>query len=185
MRYVIKQLAIRPGYQNTIAKSLVMTGLFLLGCMAAPAYAGQAAYTVRSTEIKQQPYSDAATVAKLNENASVNIVSRQGGWVRITSKAGNGWVKMLSLRSSSTATKRGDSGLQSLFNVGRSGSSGITVATGVRGLSEEDLKNAQPAPRELEKLQNYAVNKAKAEKFARDAKLKSQQLDYLPSNGSS
>lgn len=157
----------------------------MLACLAAPACAGQPAYTVRSTEIKQQPFSDAATVARLNENASVNIVKRQGGWVRITSKAGNGWVKMLSLRGSSTATKRGDSGLQSLFNIGRSGSSGITVATGVRGLSEEDLKNAQPDPRELEKLQNYAVNKAKAEKFARDARLKARKLDYLPSNGDS
>lgn len=163
----------------------LLAGLFLLGWLAAPACAEPAAFTVRSTEIKQQPFSDAATVARLNENASVNIVKRQGGWVRITSKAGNGWVKMLSLRSSSTANKRGDSGLQSLFNAGRTGSSGITVATGVRGLSEEDLKNAQPDQRELEKLQNYAVNKAKAEKFARDAKLKSQQLDYLPPDGNS
>lgn len=160
-----------------------LTGLFILGCLAAPAYAEQSAHTVRSTEVKQQPYSDADTVAKLNENTSVNIVKRQGGWVRITSKAGNGWVRMLSLRSNSITTKRGDSGLQSLFNIGRSGSSGITVATGVRGLSEADLKNAQPAPRELDKLQKYAVNKAKAEKFARDAKLKSQPLDYLPSDG--
>jgi hypothetical protein len=157
----------------------------LLSWLAGPACAEQAAVTVRSTEIKQRPYSDATTVARLNENASVNIVTRQGGWVRITSKAGNGWVKMLSLRGSSTATKRGDSGLQSLFNIGRSGSSGITVATGVRGLSEEDLKNAQADPRELEKLQNYAVNKARAERFARDAKLKSQRLEYLPANGNS
>ena len=163
----------------------LLSGLFLLGWLAAPVHGAETAYTVRSTEIKQQPYSDAATVARLNENASVSIVKRQGGWVRITSKAGNGWVKMLSLRSGSTATKRGDSGLQSLFNVGRTGSSGITVATGVRGLSEQDPKNAQPNPRELEKLQNYAVNRAKAEKFARDAKLKSQQLDYLPSGGDS
>lgn len=159
--------------------------LFVCASLAAPVRAEQLAYTVRSTEIKQQPFSDAATVATLSEKTSVNIQSRQGGWVRISSKSGNGWVKMLSLRSNSTATKRGDSGLQSLFNMGRSGSSGITVATGVRGLSEEELKNAQPNPRELEKLQNYAVNKAKAEKFARDAKLKSQQLDYLPSNGNS
>lgn len=157
----------------------------MLAWLAAPACAEQTAYTVRSTEIKQQPFSDAATVARLNENASVNIVTRQGGWVRITSKAGNGWVKMLSLRSNSTATRRGDSGLQSLFNIGRSGSSGITVATGVRGLSEEDLKNAQPDTRELEKLQRYAVNKAKAEKFARDAKLKARKLDYLPSGDNS
>ena len=157
--------------------------LLLCASFVAPVYAKQPAYTVRSTEIKQQPFSDAATVATLSEKASVNILSRQGGWVRITSESGNGWVRMLSLRSDSTAAKQGDSGLQSLLNVGRSGSSGITVATGVRGLSEEDLKNAHPNPREFEKLQNYAVNKAKAEKFARDAKLKTQQLDYLPSDG--
>ncbi|MEO8331935.1 MAG: SH3 domain-containing protein [Gallionella sp.] len=159
-----------------------IAGLFMLCWLAAPACAEQTAYTVRSTEIKQQPFSDAATVAKLNENSSVNVVKRQGGWVRITSKTGNGWVKMLSLRGSTTATKHGDSGIQSLFNIGRSGSSGFTVATGVRGLSEEDLKNAQPDTRELEKMQKYAVNKAKAERFARDAKLKSLQLDYLPYN---
>ena len=55
------------------------------------------------------------------------------------------------------------------------------MATGVRGLSEEDLKNAHPNPVEFEKLQKYAVNKAKAEKFAHNAKLKARQLDYLPS----
>lgn len=154
----------------------------LYASLAAPACAGQVAYTVRSTEIKQQPFTDAATVATLGEKAGVDILSRRGGWVKISSGLGNGWVRMLSLRSDSTAKKPGDSGLQSLLNVGRSGSSGITVATGVRGLSEEDLKNAHPNPGEFEKLKNYAANKAKAEKFARDAKLNTQQLDYLPSN---
>ena len=160
-----------------------LLAVLLCASFAAPVHAKQLAYAVRSTEIKKQPFSDAATVATLSANASVSILSRQGGWVRITSDKGNGWVKMLSLRSNSTATRRGDSGLQSLFNVGRSGSGGITVATGVRGLSEEDLKNAQPNPRELEKLQNYAVNKTKAERFAREARLKSHRLDYLPSGG--
>lgn len=159
--------------------------LLLCAVFVAPAYAKQLAYTVRSTEIKQQPFSDAATVAMLKEKAGVNILSRKGGWVRITSASGNGWVRMLSLRSDSTAAKQGDSGLQSLLNVGRSGSSGTTVATGVRGLSEEDLKNAKPNPRELEKLKDYAVSKAQAEKFARDAKLKTQRFDYFPLDGKS
>lgn len=152
-----------------------------------PAYvhAGQTAYAVRSTEIKNKPFSDAATVATLNEKSSVDIQERKGGWVRITSKSGNGWVKLLSLRSTGTSTNQGNGGLQSLINIGRTGSSGTTVATGVRGLSEEDITNAQPNQHELEKLQKYAVDKAGAEKFARDAKLKSQQLDYLPSGGKS
>lgn len=157
--------------------------LVLYASLAAPAYAWQVAYTVRNTEIKQLPYSDAATVGTLDEKASVTVMSRQGGWVKINSKKGNGWVRMLSLRGDSTATKSGDSGLQSLINVGRSGSSGITMTTGIRGLSEEDLKNAHPNPGEFEKLKNYAADRARAERFARDAKLKSLQLDYLPSGG--
>lgn len=152
--------------------------LLLLSCISLTAYAEQIAYTVRSTEIKQQPYSDAATLATLDEKASVKIVLRQGGWVKISSAQGTGWVKMLNLRSSST--RQGDNGLQSLFNMGRSGSSGITVATGVRGLSEEDLKNAQPNPAELAKLKNYAADKPQAEKFGRSGKLSTHALDYVP-----
>ena len=150
--------------------------------LAAPAYAWQVAYTVRSTEIKQLPYSDAKTVGNLDEKTKVNIMLRRGGWTKISSGKGNGWVRMLSLRSGGSARKPGDNGFQSMLNVARSGSSGITMTTGVRGLSEEDLKNARPNPAEFEKLQKYAVNRAKAEKFAREAKLKDQQLDYLPSN---
>jgi hypothetical protein len=157
-----------------------LSALFLYAMLAMPVHAGQIAYAVRSTEIKQHPYSDAATVATLAEKAGVDILARQGGWVRISSDHGNGWVKMFSLRSDSAVRKPGDSGLQSMLNVARTGSSGITVATGVRGLTEEDLKNAQPNPGEFAKLQDYAANKAKAERFAHDAKLKSLQLDYLP-----
>jgi uncharacterized protein YraI len=156
--------------------------LLLLSCLPWTAYAESVAYTVRPTEIKQQPYSDAASIATLPEKASVNIVLRKGGWVNISSPQGNGWVKMLNLRSTNTSARQGDSGLQSLFNMGRSGSSGITVATGVRGLSEEDLKNAQPNPAELAKLKGYAVDRRQAEKFGSSSKLKTQTLDYVPAN---
>ncbi|NNM68841.1 MAG: SH3 domain-containing protein [Gallionella sp.] len=156
--------------------------LLLLGWFPLVVYAEQqVSYTVRATEIKQQPFSDAETVGMLLEKARVQVIQRQGGWVMIGSDQGDGWVKMLNLRSSSA--KRGDSGLQSLFNLGRSGSSGITVATGVRGLSEADLQNAKPNPAELAKMQNYAADKNQAEKFARDGKLNAQVLDFIPANG--
>ena len=157
----------------------LITILFFVS-FAAPVYAKQLAYTVHSTEIKQKPFTDAATVATLKEKASVSILSRQGGWVRITSESGNGWVRMLSLRSDSAAQKQGDCGLQSLLNAGRTGSSGFTVATGVRGLSDEDLKNAHPNPGEFEKLNNYASSKTQAEKFAHDANLKTHRFEYVP-----
>lgn len=151
--------------------------LLLLSCITLSALADSIGYTVRSTMIKTKPFSDAATLATLPEKASVTIVQRMGGWVRINSPKGNGWVKMLNLRSSSTRV--GDSGLQSLFNMGRSGSSGITVATGVRGLSSEDLQNAPPNPAEFAKLKNYAVDSQQANQFAQVGKLKSQTLDFV------
>lgn len=156
--------------------------LLLLCCLPLLAHAGSVAYTVRPTEIKQQPYSDAPSIATLPDKANVSVLVRKGGWVQINSSLGKGWVKMLNLRSSNTATKQGDSGLQSLFNLGRSGTSGITVATGVRGLSEEDLQNSQANPAELAKLQSYAVSRQQAERFGSSSKLKSQTLDYLPGN---
>lgn len=152
--------------------------LLLLSCCTLPAWADSIGYTVRSTEIKTKPFSDAATLATLPEKASVTIVQRMGGWVRISSSQGNGWVKMLNLRSSSA--RSGDSGLQSLFNMGRTGSSGITVATGVRGLSSEDLQNASANPAEFAKLANYAVNQNQATQFAQNGKLKSQALEFIP-----
>lgn len=155
----------------------------LLLCLPLTVSAESVSYTVRPTEIKQQPYSDATPIATLPEKSSVNVLLRKGGWVQISSAQGRGWVKMLNLRSSPTATRSGDNGLQSLLNVGRSGSSGLTVATGVRGLSEEELQSAQPNPAALGKLEGYAVDRRQAEKFGSSSKLKSQTLDYVPAPG--
>lgn len=157
-----------------------VAGWMLLTCLAAPAWAEPPSYTVRSTEIKKKPFVDAPSVATLAEKSSVTVLQRQGGWVRINSEQGSGWVKMLNLRNSNTQS--GDSGIQSLFNVGRTGSSGVTVATGVRGLSAEELAAAQPNFVELAKLKNYTVDKNQATKFAQNGKLKSQSQEFIPAN---
>ena len=62
---------------------------------------------------------------------------------------------------------------------GRSGNTGVTVATGVRGLSPEDMKNAQPAPDQVKKLDGFAASKSQAESAARSGKLNKQNTDYL------
>lgn len=158
---------------------IALTLLTSTGMQAAQA--AETAYTVRPTEIKQEPMTDATTLATLPEKAAVEILQRQGGWVRIKSQQANGWLRLLSLRLSLTPgeTQKGDSGMQSLFNVARTGSSGTVVATGVRGLSEDDLKNAHPNPQELKKMHGYAASKSAAQNFSREAKLKPQDIGYL------
>ena len=75
-------------------------------------------------------------------------------------------------------------GVKSLFNVARTGSSGTAVATGVRGLSKEQIQNARPNPVELQKLGTFVAARSDAEQFAAgDPQLKAQAIDYLPAPG--
>jgi len=137
------------------------------------------ASVIRATELKSAPATDASTVARLRENTAVEALERQGGWTRVKASAGEGWVKMLSLRYGGPASaKKGDTGLAQVFNVARTGSSGTQVTTGVRGLDEEKLANAQPNPAELEKLNKVAVERNAAAGFAAKGKLSAHQVDY-------
>ncbi|HEY6095691.1 MAG TPA: SH3 domain-containing protein [Gallionellaceae bacterium] len=144
------------------------------------AYAGDPAYAVRDTDLKAKPYSDADTLQVVPANSKVEILQRKSSWMQIKVGGKTGWVRMLSLRLGEVAQKRGDSGLAALFNVANTGSSGSTVTTGVRGLSEEQLKNTKPNPQELELGRSYVVDKAEARKFGQAGKLKTRSMDYLP-----
>jgi hypothetical protein len=71
------------------------------------------------------------------------------------------------------------SGASSLLGFGRDTSKQATLSsTGVRGLTPEDLKNANPDPEALKKMQSYRAEKPAAEALAREAKLSSNTIDY-------
>ena len=151
---------------------LVMLALPLLA-------AAEPATLVRATELKQEPATDAATVAKLPENAAVDALERRGGWTRVKSGSGEGWVRMLALRFGGAGeAKKGDSGVTQLFNVARTGTSGAQVTTGARGLDAEQLANAQPNPAELAKMAKFAAEAQTAASFAAKGKLSATTVEY-------
>jgi len=155
-----------------------MKRLFLLICVPALAWA-EPATVIRATDLKQQPATDAATVASLAENTAVEALERKGGWTRVKGDAGEGWVRMLALRFGGTApAKAGASGMTQLFNVARTGTSGTQVTTGVRGLEADQIAAAQPNPAELAKLEKFAVDAGAAEKFAAQGKLAPTSVEY-------
>lgn len=138
--------------------------------------------TVKATDLKKTPFTDAETVASLPENTTVDILKRQGPWMQVKTNGKEGWVRMLSLRMGNGAKSDGSgtaAGLGGLLNIARTGSSGNTVATGVRGLTKEELANAQPNPEEMRKLKQYTVSAKEAKAFAAAGGLKSQQVEYL------
>lgn len=157
--------------------------LFLLAVgSAAIGASSDVGQTIRSVELKDQPNADAASLATLPEKTHVEILKRQGAWLQVKAASGSGWLRMLTIRGEGgpDAKSSGGGGLKALGSLVTTGSSGTApVATGVRGLSAEDLANAQENPAELAKLQSMAADAAQARSFAGQAQLKVQTIAYL------
>jgi hypothetical protein len=157
--------------------------VLLLACAALAAGAQEQAFTNRATELKDGTTPDAKTVASLPENTPVNVVARQGAWTRVDASGKQGWVRVFHLRFPATV-QAGSSGaggtlagLGSALGFGRGDTKASLATTGVRGLSPEDLKNADPNPEALKKLQSYRADKPSAERFAREAKLSTVTIE--------
>lgn len=160
-------------------RAALLALLFPALALAAPAT------VIRAVELKQSPATDAATLASLAEQSKVEVLERKGGWTRVKTEAGaEGWVRMLALRYAATGeATQGDTGIVQLLNVARTGTSGTQVATGVRGLDPEQLKNAKPNPGELERMQSYRASPDAAAAFAESGRLQSKKVDYPKEGG--
>ncbi|AOY00428.1 hypothetical protein [Jeongeupia sp. USM3] len=134
---------------------------------------------VRASDLKQKPFSDAASAGKLSAGARVDIVARQGAWMQVKSGSQGGWVKLLNVRTGSGKGNGG--GIGSIGSVLATGSSGTTVTTGVKGLSSEQIRNARPNYAELKKLDGYDATRQSAAGSAAANGLKPRSVPYVVS----
>jgi hypothetical protein len=141
----------------------------------------ESAVTVKETEVKKEPSADSPTVATLPGKAQVEIIKRQGGWTQIKpASEPQGWVKLFNLKfGDGSAKPDSGGGVGSLFNVARTGSSGTTVTTGVKGLDKDMIQNASPNPNELKRMHTYSASKGDALKLASSGNLRKQSIEYL------
>ena len=160
--------------------------LLFVFLLALPLFAGaqDQATTNRTTELKDRADAGARTVTSLAENTSVKVLSRGSGWARIEAGGQSGYVRIFHLRIAGTAesapSSTGSSILSSIGNAftgQRSNAKANLATTGVRGLSMEELKNANPDPEALRRMQSFRADRATAERFARDAKLAAVRVD--------
>lgn len=141
--------------------------------------AGEAGTVIKSSDLKAKPFNDASNIRVLEASSSVEIISRQGAWMQVKAGKGSGWVRMFNIRTEAS-TQSSDSGMDKLGKMYKTGSSGSAVTTGVKGLSAEDLKLAQPNQAELQKMNNYRSNNSDTRQFAQQGKLNPQHVEYLP-----
>lgn len=161
---------------------------FLLALSLA-AWAQEQAFTNRSTELKEKGAADARTVTTLSEGTAVTVVSRGGAWTQVEAGGQKGWVRVFHLRfpvavEKGESSSGGLSAVTGLLGFGRQQQQPTTIATtGIRGLSSEDLKNANPDAAALARMDSFRADKAGAERFARDGKLAAASVDYVGDSG--
>lgn len=158
------------------AGKLLAALLLVTGSSAATA---ETATLARDTTLHEKPLGNAAVVGTLKAQSLVTVDARKGAWAKVTTTDGKtGHLRILNLRS--TSTQKGDSGVSALASVFRTGSSGSSVATGVKGMSAEELTGAAPNEAELQKLQGLRVSEDEARRSAGRAGLKPVDVAELP-----
>ena len=160
----------------------VRVWVMALGLLSLAAAAQESGVALKDDVLRVEPFADAKTVGNVAKGAQVNIVKKASGWYQVKAGKTQGWVRMLSIRrGEATKVDVGkEVGGLSALSSGRAGTGQIVSTTGVRGLSEEELKGAKFNETQLMKAQSFAASQGDAQDFAAKGKLKGRKFDYLP-----
>jgi hypothetical protein len=142
--------------------------VFLIALAALPAMAAQTGFAARAADLLERPAASARATGKLTKKQPLQVLAREGNWVRVGAGPASGWVRLMDVRLDPPPGK--------LPPLNRAKAA---KDNGVRGFSEEELLAGTPGASEIDKLGRYAVAAKDASGYARAAGLKARALDYL------
>lgn len=150
------------------------------------AWAQEAGFTNRATELKAEPRIDSPTLAQLAKDASIKVFLRQSGWARIEADKRIGWVRTFHLRFQGAVSATGEtssSGFSWLSSEKRRGLT-QTATIGPRGADEVgDLSKSKPNAAEFSKMKTYALSKNEGDAFGKRNRLVANQIAYVSEDG--
>jgi hypothetical protein len=132
----------------------------------------------KNDNLRAKPFIDGKIVAPLKKGAVLDIQKREGSWYFVKAGAKTGYVPMLSVHRTQPAAAVTKGSLSSTAS-GRSATGGVVSTTGVRGISEENLKSAAFSDSAIAAAEKYRVSLADADSFARAGGLKARSVPSL------
>lgn len=138
---------------------------------------------LRNDKLYAQPSATSAAAGNVTKGATVNVLSKQGGWLRVSAGKTTGWVRLLSVRVGGGGV--GGAGLGDVVGAAttRSDPSRVVAVAGLRGLNDEDLKQAKFDAAELARLDGLTASPAQAANFAAQGGLAAAAVPALPRPG--
>lgn len=159
--------------------SLIPAAALVLCISAASAWAAPGT-VLRNEKLYSQPKASASVTASVPKGASVDILAKQGGWLRVKSGKSTGWIRLLSVRAG--AGGLGGTGVGDVVGAAttRSDPSRVVAVAGLRGLNDEDLKQAKFNAEELARMEALSVTATQARSFAGQSGLAAVNVPDLP-----
>lgn len=146
--------------------------LWLLGASFIASTAHAAPGTLlRDESLRSQPFATAPVAAQVGRGTSVDIMSRRGGWLQIKTGRAQGWVRLLSVRAGQGGSGGARPGDVLGVATRRADPSRVVSVAGVRGLSEDQLRQARFDADELARLDQYSATLAQGRNHASRAGL--------------
>jgi len=148
----------------------------------APALLAEPVTVERDSVVRAEPRTDSAVVANFARGAAGEALARQGAWVQVRTAAATGWLYSFNVRFGTASASAGE-GAGAGSVLGRvfapRQNVNVTATIGIRGLDEEDLKQARFDGGQLQALDGFAASREQAEAHAQGMGLESARIDYL------
>jgi len=133
--------------------------------------AAETGSALKNDNIRAEPYADAKIAGSFSRGDSLEILKKQGAWLQVKTKKSTGWVRLLSVKRGIATTTNKTAGALAVAS-GRAGTGQVVSTTGVRGLSEQDLKAAKFNETEIKTLESYTLSAEQGRQFANAGNLK-------------
>ena len=155
--------------------------LSLLAGLAGSAWA-EPVTVERDSSLFAEPRTGAGVTGNLAKGATGDALARQGAWVQVKSGALTGWLYSFNVRFGTVSAGSGDgagtgSALGRVF--GPRQRVNVTATIGIRGLEEEDLKQARFDGAQLQTLDGFGATPEQAETRAGAAGLSAVRIEHL------
>jgi hypothetical protein len=135
---------------------------------------------LRAEKLYSEPASTSKVTASVAKGASVEILGKQAGWLRVKAGRQSGWIRLLSVRAGSGGL--GGAGVGDVVGAAttRSDPTRVVAVAGLRGLNDEDLKQAKFNAEELARMDAQSVSATQVRTFASQAGLAAVSVPDLP-----
>jgi len=127
---------------------------------------------LKNDSLRSEPFADAKVTGSFARGENLEIIKKQGAWLQVKSAKGSGWVRLLSVKRGTASTSNQAAGVLAVAS-GRAGTGQVVSTTGVRGLSEQELKAAKFNEEEVKTLESYTLSADKGRAFAKAGNLNS------------